>query len=208
VRFDPACGLCREAVKGKYMGNGGFLPNKLEAMKFIVPALNKMFDPNGGLPQTKANVKILKQFYVHLGEHADHSAGADRRQRTLRHLGWLLTDTMFDVPATYPYPNDRLKHWLRYLTWVEHIAAKYKVTLNNQASNSTPAAVIKQTLLLSLKHDKQIVFDWTDATGGAYELTVDVMQNTDPMTINVASIKEGDIPTPPYSDDDDALDQQ
>jgi hypothetical protein len=63
-------------------------------------------------------------------------------------------------------------------------------------------------LALSLKNDTQIVFDWSDATGGPYELRVDVVQNANPMTITVASIKEEDIPVPPNSDDDDVLDQQ
>jgi hypothetical protein len=190
------------------MGNGGILPDKLQAMNFIVPGLNQMFDPAGGLPQTKAKVKLLKTLYVHLGEHADHSQGADRRQRTLRHLGWLLTDTMFDIPKTYPYPNDRLRLWLRYLTWIEHIAAKYSVTVDGQPSNLSPAAAIKKTLQLSLKNDTKIVFNWTDATGGPYELKVDVVQNTDPLTINVASIKEDALPSSISSDDDDVLDQQ
>jgi hypothetical protein len=43
------------------MGNGGVLPDKLQAKKVILPALNYMFDPGGGLAQTQANFKLLKK---------------------------------------------------------------------------------------------------------------------------------------------------
>jgi hypothetical protein len=119
-----------------------------------------------------------------------------------------LTDDIFDDPSLYPYPNDRFRLWLRYLTWVEHIATKYSVTVDGQPSNLTPAAVIKRTILLSLQNDTQILFDWSDATGSAYELTVDVVQNANPMRINVASIKGEAIPNTINSDDDDVLDEQ
>ena len=189
------------------MGNGGVLPDGLQAKKVILPALNDMFDPAAGLPQTKVYFKLLKKFYKRLGEHADHSQGTDRRHRTLRHLGWLLTADIFDQPTLYPYPNDRFRLWLRYLTWVEHIAKKYAVTIDGKASKLTPAAAIKGTILLSLQNDTQIVFDWMTPTNAAYDLTVDIVQNVSPMRINVTSIKGEAVPNTINSDDDDVLDQ-
>ena len=50
------------------MGNGGLTPDNLQGKLFIVPALNKMFDPAAGLPDTRDNFKHLKKFYKHLGE--------------------------------------------------------------------------------------------------------------------------------------------
>jgi hypothetical protein len=188
------------------MGNGGALPDKLQASAVILPALNYMFDPAGGLPQTQVSFRLLKRFYRHLGDHADHDQGTNRRERTLRHLGWLLTAEMFDDPSRYPYPNDRFRLWLRYLTWLEHIAANYTVTVDGQPSNLTPAAAIKRTILRSIQNNTQILFDWGPA-GGAHELTVDVMQTTNPMRIVVTSIKQEVIPNTIYSDDDDVLDQ-
>jgi hypothetical protein len=189
------------------MGNGGLTPDNLQAQIFIVPALNEMFDPAAGLPLTQANFRQLKRFYRRLGEHAAHDQGASRRQRTLRHLAWLLTAEFFDDPTQYPYPNNRFRLWLRYLTWIEHIAANYKVTVDGQPSNLTPAAAIKATLLRSLQNGTQVIFDWKPPASAAYELTVEVIQNVSPMRINVTSIKEESIPSTISSDDDDLLDQ-
>ena len=187
------------------MGNGGLTPDNLQAQQFIVPALNAMFDPAAGLASTQASFTQLKRFYRHLGEHAPHDQGTSRRQRTLRHVAWLLTAEIFDDPTTYPYPNDRFRLWLRYLTWVEHIAANYKVTVNGQSSNLTPAAAIKATLARSLQSGTQIIFDGNPPAGSTYALTVDVIQNTNPMRINLTSIKEEAIPASIKSDDDDTL---
>ncbi len=190
------------------MGNGGLLPSGLQGKLVIVPGLDKMFGPD--LADTKNKFRLLKQhFFQKLGDHDDAGTdkGVGRRQRTLRHVAWILTADIFDRPPDYPYPNKRFQLWLRYLTWIEHVATNYKVTVNGQPSNLKPAAAIKKTIVLALQNNTKIKFDWDPATG-PYELTVDVVQNVAPMTIKLTSIKGEDIPGTILSDDDDVLDDK
>jgi hypothetical protein len=186
------------------MGNGGALPDAVQA-HVIVPALNYMFDLNGGLPQTQVSFRQLKRFYRHLGDHQDHDQGTNLRQRSLRHLAWLLTDHIFDG-GEYQYPNPRFRLWLRYLTWVEHFATNYSVTVDGRHSNERPAAAIKRTIIISIRDGREILFDWQPGSGNP-ELTVDVTRATDPMKIFLTSIKQEHIPTTVTSDYDDELRQ-
>jgi hypothetical protein len=192
--------------KGEDMGNGGLLPDGLQGKLVIVPALNIMFGSD--LQKTKNKFILLRNLYQKLGEHDDtgNDKGVARRQRTLRHVAWLLTAETFDKPVEYPYPNTRFQLWLRYLTWIEHVATNYQVTVNGQPSRLKPAAAIKKAIILALQNNTKIVFDW-DKAPGPFELTVDVVQNVTPMTIAVKSIKGEDIPATVLSDYDDILDK-
>jgi hypothetical protein len=196
------------------MGNGGALPSAVQ-VQVIVPALDYMFDPNGGLPQTQVNFRLLARFYRNLGDPADHDQGISLRQRTLRHLAFLLTDHIFDTPNIpgYGYPNRRFRLWLRYLTWLEHFATNCTVKINGQyVTNVKPADAIKHTLLMSIRTNREIKFDWQPGgSGGGPELTVDITRPADVrqgMTIALTSKREDEIPDTVTSDYDDILRQE
>jgi len=155
------------------MGKGVTLPGRDQALA-IASDLNTMFSTDN-FEVTKARYHALKSHYPAFLEHKDNETGASRRQRTLRHAGWLLTaDVDFGASDTGTafYPAKKFRLWLRWLSWIEHKPPPNSVVIVNEtASNETPAQAIKKTLYAAFDrpHDfanpASVLFSWQQASG-------------------------------------------
>src|SRR3974390_1692384 len=154
------------------MGEGFInkLPNAVDAF-FIKQGLNDLFGQH--LPHVRTKHSEAKQRYPGLLEHDASATGLDRRQRSLRHAAWLLTDEIFANAPDGHQPTFR--YWLRWLTWIERAPpGGAQVTVVgppvdlSPADNGvlTPAHAILDTLFRAIDRTRRVEFDWNLAPVG------------------------------------------
>ena len=196
------------------MGKGVILPSADQAQA-IASNLNTMFS-EPYFEATKARYHALKAHYPALLEHKAGEAGTSRRQRTLRHAGWLLTaDVDFGaaLSGTALYPAKKFRLWLRWLTWVEqHQQPNSTVTIDGQTTTrETPAQAIKETLRQAFNKPNNapdgisVTFTWLPPAATETELVVVVLRTAPQYSIVVKSRSVEDISGLPDADDDDKL---
>lgn len=148
------------------------LPNAKDAF-FIKQGLNDLFGPSG-LGGTQSKHNHLKGRYPNLFRHDAGATGAGRRQRSLRHAAWLLTDDIFhNAPADH---QPKFRYWLRWLTWIERDPPNDAIvvvdgTVQGQ-DGMKPAEAILRTLFRALDRTRTVEFDWDPAPQGQPHLTV------------------------------------
>ena len=170
----------------------------------ILTSLNEIFGAN--LSETRLKYGMLKTLYPNfLVYTSDTSDRHVWRKRTLRYAGWLLTSEVdFNPPhAGHPFPAKNFKKWLRWLTWLQtNPPANATVTVNGVATTTVaPAEAILTTLRLALEDSSPnpVTFGWTEGAS----LVVKVVQQPGTYSIDVTSIKEGDITNGHDNDEDD-----
>lgn len=169
----------------------------------ILTSLNEIFGSN--MAETRLKYGMLKTLYPNFLVFTDDRT--DRhvwRKRTLRYAGFLLTSEVdFSPPhAGHPFPAKNFKKWLRWLTWLQtNPPANATVTVNGMPKVIAPAEAILTTLRLALEDSvvSPVQFSWTEGPA----LVVKVRQQPGNYSIDVTSIKEGDVTNGHDNDEDD-----
>lgn len=166
--------------------------------KNVANSLNWMFDEN--VDQTFRKVEALRELFPNFLNPNSSPSPLERRRQSLRFAALLLMDeTSF---GSGKYPAKKFRKWLRYLTW---LGQEQGGILRKDGANypGTAASLITEVILLAMppkaKAPRKIVFSYTA------QAPVTVLANTksDPMTIEVQSIKENNSGVDGNSDDED-----